>query len=72
MNADCHWLRKSAGSLSAELEFAGDLAIRCEDKHLGHSRRYVAEPVKCGARLHQQIASQRQVSTESVLAAIVA
>jgi hypothetical protein len=74
-NADCQWpgenplQNASAIHLSADAEFAEDLAIRYADKHFGLSVPgdvYVAERDRCMVSLFEPIAAQHGVSTAQV------
>jgi hypothetical protein len=76
-NAECRWPGMGIGSLSSEVEFAEDLAIRYADKHFGQrtpgwvsGERYVLEREKCRATLYQTIATERQITAKDVLAAM--
>lgn len=76
-NSDCQWPGEpasqsvSARHLSADAEFAEDLAIRYADTHFGRhsptpSERYPAERDACRDRLFAEIANQHGVPASQV------
>ena len=76
-NLDCRWPgetfnhSRSARHLSADAEFAEDLAIRYADSHFGPrspnpSEEYGAERDRCMRKLFEEIAKQHGVSVEQV------
>jgi hypothetical protein len=74
-NADCQWpsspTRRDANPrhISADAEFAEDLAIRYADAHFGHSvsgEEYEAARDRCMATLFAQVASEHGVTVEQV------
>ena len=77
LNSDCRWPGETSSHpvnthhLSADAEFAEDLAIRYADTHFGPrspnpSDEYGAERDRCMGRLFGQIAKQHGVPVEQV------
>jgi hypothetical protein len=80
-NSDCRWPGEgsdhpvSARHLSADAEFAEELAIRYADVHFGRrtpnaSENYPAERDQCMARLFAEIGKEHGVPVEQVAAAL--
>ncbi len=76
-NSDCRWPGEtsnhpvSASHLSADAEFAEDLAVRYADAHFGlrspnPSENYGAERDRCMERLFEEIGKEHGVSVEQV------
>ena len=74
-NPDCRWPAEASHHsadlrhLSADAEFAEDLAIRYADIHLGRrnpSEEYGAERDRCMAKLFEEIAKEHGVPVERV------
>ena len=80
-NSDCQWPGEtsnhpvSARHLSADAEFAEDLAIRYADVHFGRrtpnaSENYGAERDRCMVRLFEEIGKEHGVPVEQVSASL--
>ena len=71
-NSDCRWPAESAVQaadakhLSADAEFAEDLAIRYADKHYGHTQEYEAGRDHCLGTLFEQVGKAHGVSASDV------